>query len=118
MSDDPTGVSGQKFLETSAEATTPSTAEPKPVFTNNLSQEERNRIAEILTERTKGVCPMCGHNTWFVVDGYSRVPMHKVLIGQPLGGPGIPTIAAVCKTCGFIAEYAAGILGLMPEQTK
>jgi len=57
---------------------------------------------------------MCEKNEWWVVDGYSRIDVHPVAIGQPIGGPGIPTAAAICKTCGFIAEYALGILGLLP----
>jgi predicted RNA-binding Zn-ribbon protein involved in translation (DUF1610 family) len=46
---------------------------------------------EVVDETRK--CPMCGHTTWVLLDGYSTL--------QALEG-GLEAVAYSCDECGFI----------------
>ncbi len=87
-----------------------------------LSPEEKQKISNRLQERGALLpCPRCGNQSFTLLDGYINHPLqNKVSAGLILGGPIVPTIGVVCTRCGFLAEHAIGILGLMPptEQTS
>lgn len=86
--------------------------------TNQLSEEEKKKIAAKLNE--KGVrpgCPMCGHKNFILADGYfNHTIQGDIQSGLILGGPSIPTIAIICSNCGFTSQHALGVLGLLPSK--
>ena len=81
-----------------------------------LSSEDRAKIAKALLDHGAGLpCPRCANNSWNIVDGYINHPISDIVGQLILGGPVLPTIVVVCTKCGFLAEHAAGVLGLMPS---
>jgi hypothetical protein len=58
-------------------------------------------------------CPRCYTNSWNLVDGFVNHPLSDIPGQLILGGPSIPVVVVVCDTCGYLAEHAAGKLGLL-----
>lgn len=86
-----------------------------------ISQEEKNRIAEILNKCFEGHgirCPMCGNNSFSLADGYFSNVIQDNLGGLVIGGPSIPAIPIICDKCGFISMHALGPLGLLPPHKE
>lgn len=86
-----------------------------------ISQEEKNRIAEVLNQRfvEHGViCPMCGNRSFSLADGYFTNVIQDNLGGLVIGGPSIPAIPIICDKCGFISMHALGTLGLLPPRKE
>jgi hypothetical protein len=59
-------------------------------------------------------CPRCDSNAWVLVDGFLHHSISNRSGSVVLGGPTIPTIAVICKNCGFISQHSAIILGIEP----
>jgi actin-like ATPase involved in cell morphogenesis len=75
--------------------------------------------ADILTkfiQLTGGKCPMGGHQSWLVMDGFSSIILQQDPKQQVLGGPAVPAAILVCNYCGFVAQIALGRLGLLVEE--
>ena len=86
---------------------------------NQLSQEEKQRIINVLNSRNaNGPCPRCGNRNFILADGYFNHPMQVDIRNINIGGPSIPTIATVCSNCGFVSEHALGVLGLLNNTDK
>lgn len=84
---------------------------------DQLSQEEKDEIIEILKERGAiQSCPRCGHGNFTILDGYMTHSLQSKLEGQVIGGPAIPTVAVICNNCGFVSEHALGVLGLLEDE--
>jgi hypothetical protein len=84
-----------------------------------VDQITRERIAERLKERGATLpCPRCAHRDFALVDGYFNPPLQQDLSVMSLGGPSIPVIVVACKRCGYLAQHAAGALGLLPAAEK
>ena len=80
----------------------------------SLSEEEKRKIANVLSSRISGiVCPMCHRNNFIILDGYFNQSINANYKGMVLGGPSIPSIGIVCANCGFISQHALGVLGLL-----
>lgn len=81
-----------------------------------LSEQQKEKIRTVLRDRGAILdCPRC-HNSKFVIsDGYFVQTIQIELAGTVIGGPAIPSIAAICKHCGFISQHALGPLGLLPK---
>ena len=80
-----------------------------------LSQEERNRIVRALNERgANRPCPRCNNNSFSMVPGYFTHFIQQDTTNINLGGPSVPTVVVVCDRCGWLAEHALGVIGLMP----
>jgi hypothetical protein len=80
-----------------------------------LTEAEKRRIADAL--QRKGVirgCPMCGHNSWVLADGYFNQTLQTKLSGLVIGGASVPTAVVVCTNCGFVSQHALGVLGMLP----
>jgi hypothetical protein len=40
------------------------------------------------------------------------------LEGLVLGGPSVPTAVLACNRCGWVAQHALGVLGLLPKKEE
>lgn len=84
-----------------------------------MNEEEKKKIIAVLQEREASrPCPRCGNNSFTLLDGYMNQPVQQELQGMVIGGPSIPTVATACNRCGFVAQHALGILGLMPQKEE
>lgn len=84
-----------------------------------LSPEERNKIIAALEKAgAKLPCPRCGNQSFTLLDGYFNQPVQAQLGGLVLGGPSVPSTVVVCTRCGYLAQHALGVLGLLPEPKK
>lgn len=83
------------------------------------SQEQKNRIIKVLTEKGADLpCPRCGNPNFTLLSGYFAQPIQPELGSIMLGGPNIPSVVTVCTQCGFISQHALGVLGLLPKGEK
>jgi len=78
----------------------------------NNTQLKETFILRFRARVTDFKCPACGLKS-FSVEG----PFSKTIQNTPgafvVGGPAIPTMGLVCKNCGYISEFALGLLGLL-----
>ena len=82
-----------------------------------LTKEQKNDIIGVLQNRGVTLpCPRCGTNEFVISDGYFVQSVQTELAGTVIGGPSIPSIAVVCKKCGFLSQHALGVLGLIPNK--
>ena len=86
----------------------------------DLIQNQKDEIIKALTERGASLpCPRCGNNAFTLLDGYFNQVIQEEPKGIVLGGRTIPSVAVACKRCGYLAQHALGVLGLLPkEETK
>jgi hypothetical protein len=84
-----------------------------PDFTDAVRAEIVGKVQQL----TNGNCPM-GHVTnWLVMGGYSRVQLNADSSTVSLSGNGVPCAVLVCTQCGYLAEFALGVLGLLREES-
>ncbi len=89
-----------------------------------FSEEEKNRIIKSLLDRLDKldqslVCSVCKCNDFILADGYLRDTLQRNMQDYLVfGGKGIPQIAVICNSCGFILRFSSGILGIMEEKEK
>jgi ribosomal protein S27AE len=84
---------------------------------DDLTDQQKEKIIATLRERgAEGSCPRCGNGQFALAGGYFNPPIQTVLGGLVLGGPTIPCAVVVCGKCGWVAQHALGVLGLLPEQ--
>jgi predicted RNA-binding Zn-ribbon protein involved in translation (DUF1610 family) len=85
-----------------------------------ISEETAKQIQAILEERgVKSACPRCGSKEFAViVEGYlANLLQPSNLKGvTSVQGPNVPSVALVCKNCGFISQHALGVLGFLPQK--
>jgi len=89
-----------------------------------LTQEQRNHIAEFLTQKNaRHACPACGTNNWLVGEHVIRGELFTA--GTTLlGGPAYPLAFVVCQNCFFVRPHLAIPLGVVapdpepPAETK
>lgn len=81
------------------------------------TQDQKDKIIKALTERGANLpCPRCGNDAFTLLDGYFNQIIQETPRGIVLGGRTIPSVAVACKRCGYIAQHALGILGLLPKE--
>jgi hypothetical protein len=79
-----------------------------------LSPEEIKKILNALAERgANAPCPRCGNPGFGIVPGYFTNFVQAEQGTAVFGGKNLPTVAAVCTKCGWVAHHALGALGLM-----
>jgi len=84
-----------------------------------FNKEEFAKAFEDAVKRKKvgGIsCPICSNGKWSIPGGYTMSPLQDELVGIKIGGPAIPKVPIICNNCGFVAEIALGVLGLVPKQ--
>lgn len=79
-----------------------------------LKDEERNKIAKILSERIGNfTCPICKRGHFSLIDGYSSYALTDNYRKINIDGKIIPFTMLVCDNCGFITQHALGTIGLI-----
>ena len=83
-------------------------------------EEQKVKIVEELNKRIQNLqCPVCHSKEMMLSDGFYYHPINKEVSGNlVIGGPSIPTVAVICKNCGYFMEFAVGILGLLPKKEE
>jgi len=61
-------------------------------------------------------CPMCRHKDFMLTGGYFMHDSQANFTNRQIGGVSVPVVPLICKNCGFILEYAAGVLGLLERK--
>jgi hypothetical protein len=82
-----------------------------PPFDEAIRQEILRKFQQL----TGGKCPLGPHTNWVVMEGYSRISLTPTSEIIPLGGPGVPCATLVCAECGFVAQMALGVIGILKE---
>ena len=88
-----------------------------------LTEEKKAELIRVLSEKLEkyskpSACPMCGHPHFTISDAYLSNTLQTDFTSVTLGGPSIPSLAIICKNCGFISQHALGILGLLPAEVN
>lgn len=60
-------------------------------------------------------CPICSKKKFILGGGYFAHDLQDDLSKRHIGGVNIPTVPVICSNCGFVAEFAAGTLGVLPK---
>jgi ribosomal protein S27AE len=83
-----------------------------------LTEEQKQQIIKALNDRgVSQPCPRCGNRSFSLIDGYFNQPVQPELSGGlVIGGPTIPSVVTACNKCGFLAQHALGVLGLLPKE--
>jgi predicted nucleic-acid-binding Zn-ribbon protein len=82
-----------------------------------FSDQDRQKI--VAAFEAKGVklrCPMCNSAEWVLAENYTPLALQDMTTGLVIGGPSIPAIAVVCKTCGYISLHSSKVLVNLPEE--
>ena len=84
-----------------------------------LTAKQQKEIIGALEKRgAKLPCPRCGNGSFTLIGGYFNQALQTDLSAFSIGGPSIPSAVVACTRCGFIAQHALGVLGLLPAQPK
>ena len=79
--------------------------------------DNKDKVVEVLEKRIPDLrCPLCKHKEFALGGGYFAHDLQQDLKNRQMGGVNIPTVPIVCKNCGYVAEFAAGTLGLLPKE--
>lgn len=82
-----------------------------------FSSEQRQKILEALEKAgVKLPCPRCTNQDFALLDGYLNNLVQAEVGGFVIGGPSVPSVVVVCSRCGYLAQHALGVLGLLPRQ--
>lgn len=80
-------------------------------------QNKREDIVKKIYEKTSGLkCPACSKSEFVLTDGYFAHDLQDDLVTRHMGGKNVPVVPIACKSCGFIMEFSAGILGILPKE--
>lgn len=84
-----------------------------------MDKERKDEIIKRLTERGALMpCPRCGNENFSIIDGYFNQTIQSEFKGLVIGGRSVPTAIVVCNKCGYIAQHALGVLGLLTSHEK
>lgn len=86
-----------------------------------LDDDKKAELIRLITEKisSKGKsphCPMCGNNSFSLVDGYFSNGIQQDFSSVSLGGPAVPSATIICTNCGFMSQHALGAIGIKVEQ--
>lgn len=84
-----------------------------------LTKEQSDLVIKTLQERGVTMpCPRCGNNSFTLQDGYFSQTVQSSQTNVVLGGQILPSVMVICNKCGYMSQYALGVLGLMePKKT-
>lgn len=97
-------------------------ADKTPDDRNALTQEERDKIAQLVTEKwgaEGSACPICKQRKWLVGQHLVTPPIitsgGRVILG---GGLAYPFVQILCQNCGNTQFLNAMILGVMKPKEE
>lgn len=77
------------------------------------------KIIQAINEKIPNLrCPICSSTGFVLADGYFAHDIQPDLSSRRMGGPNIPTVPVICKNCGYLMEFAAGTLNLLPKKDE
>jgi ribosomal protein S27AE len=80
-------------------------------------QVQKDKIIKALTERgANQPCPRCGNDAFTLLDGFFNQVIQSDPKGIVLGGRTIPSVVVACNRCGYLAQHALGVLGLLVKE--
>jgi predicted nucleic-acid-binding Zn-ribbon protein len=76
-------------------------------------QRQEQVIKALESKNVSQPCPRC-RNLEFEVLGETKIELYTqpIIPGVPGGRSRVPVLLISCKNCGYIAQHAAGVLGL------
>lgn len=81
-------------------------------------EKTKKQIVESLEKKLSTLeCTFCKQKNFTLAGGYFAHDLQEDLQNRVIGGVNIPTVPLICTNCGFVAEFAAGTLGLLPKPT-
>lgn len=82
-------------------------------MTDNLP----SKTIEFLKSKWKNKCPMCGTGDWLVQGTtFQLMEFHKN--ATILGGPVMPVLPIICRTCSYVAFISPLVAGLIELDEK
>jgi hypothetical protein len=79
-------------------------------------EQNKQAIVNALTARVAQLkCPICGNASLTLGGGFFAHDLQHDLSKRQMGGMNIPTVPIICSHCGYVMEFAAGTLGLLPK---
>lgn len=80
-----------------------------------MTDRQKQTVQRALQGKIAGPCPMCRQANWQIAEDFVQTPTMAIGGGVALGGPVIPMVQVICTNCGFVAHYAAGVIGIKLE---
>lgn len=79
-------------------------------------ESQKDKIIHELNRRVPSLtCPLCHQGEFSLGSGYFAHDIQKELRERQIGGVSMPVVPVVCRHCGFVMQFAAGTLGLLPK---
>src|SRR3990167_1215630 len=86
---------------------------------NTNFEANKAKIVNQLKKKAPNLkCPICANTNLTLGGGFFAHDLQEDLSQRQIGGINIPTIPIVCSQCGYIMEFAAGTLELLPQKTS
>lgn len=87
-------------------------------MSHDFESQKEKFLSELSSRAPDMKCPVCGSNEFTFGGGFFAHDLQKTFKERQIGGLSIPTVPISCKNCGFILEFAAGTLGLLPKPSE
>lgn len=85
----------------------------------SLTDEEKRKITDAIEKKMKrSECPFCDQEAWSLTNAYIPLLIMETPESSIIGGKHIPTVAMICKNCGYCAQIATKPLAGLPEETQ
>jgi RNase P subunit RPR2 len=84
----------------------------------NFENNKNNIAGKIQSKIPTLKCPACSESNFILAEGYFAHDLQEDLINRRIGGKNVPIVPIICKNCGFIMEFSAGILDILPKENK
>lgn len=81
----------------------------------NFKNNKDEIAKKIQTKAPSLRCPACSNSDFTLTEGYFAHDLQDDLVSRHIGGKNVPVVPIACKNCGFIMEFSAGILGILPK---
>lgn len=77
-----------------------------------IDHADKQKIEDHLQGRNNQ-CPLCGANTWTILDEFVSPLCIDPEYKRPIEGKLLPMVALICNDCGYVRQVAAGKVGLL-----
>ena len=84
----------------------------------NFENNKQNIVATLNKKVENLKCPICATSSFALGGGFFAHDLQQDLSQRQMGGINIPTIPIICTNCGYVMEFAAGTLGLLPKKEE